>query len=505
MLKSARKPSTDPSQERLRAAKEVWNKDVSAFITENVLFRKNITLFNNDLIHFKKLMNGAANKFHMQRSHITHEIPVDPATISGSLVEDFNKFSQKASELAQQFSKLSQRANDIANQQIEYSRTRRKKRNESSPSTQLTLPGIGANLEYKLIAEASNPFSRFMARITIPKYGESSEAQIGRYRLNILKLAITLFKLVNKFSTLCVSDDDDAMVKIAISFNSDIIPKWQNLCQIISLDGERLASLNNTKSDSTSDSTKSDTKSDSTSDSTKSDSTSKTERSDIKSKEQLEKLKPEISQDTKSVVSDIDIAIKEFRQSYSNQSLSQRVARNLVKLERARGDYELPSNSPEEKNKAAEAFIKEWNRVKRENKRASSMAEVDDYIIKVAQESITNWIGKKKLERNANTIQLSIYNNSNFIKDELDHLMNLVEDGFNFSEIKKTEEKIKKYFSTIQSNLFTQKSLLTNIDSKVLLDNLGNTIQGITDSEKASVENSMRKQRMRNLYNKVNI
>ena len=483
MLKSARKPSTDPSQERLRAAKEAWNKDVSTFITENVLFRKNITLFNNDLIHFKKLMNGAANKFHMQRSYITHEIPVDPATISGSLVEDFNKFSQKASELAQQLSKLSQRANDIANQQIEYSRTRRKKRNESSPSTQLTLPGIGANLEYELIAEASNPFSRFMARVTIPKYGDSNDAQIGRYRLNILKLSITLFKLVNKFSTLCLSDDDDAMVKIAISFNSEILPKWDNLSQLILLDGENLASLNKAKSEPP----------------------SKTEESDIKSKERAVKLKPEISQDTTSTVSNIDKAIEEFRQSYANPSLFAKVVDKIKVLERILGAYMLSNNNTEEKNKAAEAFIEEWNNVKREIKRASSMAEVDAYMTKVAMESITNWIGKKKLERNANTIQLSIYNNSNFIKDELDHLMNSVEDGFDFSEIKKTEEKIKRYLSIIQSNLLAQKSLITGMDSKVLLDNLGNTMQGITDSQKERIDSSIRMKKMRDLYNKVNL
>ena len=133
------------------------------------------------------------------------------------------------------------------------------------------------------------------------------------------------------------------------------------------------------------------------------------------------------------------------------------------------------------------------------------MVEVDAYMTKVAMESITNWIGKKKLERNANTIQLSIYNNSNFIKDELDHLMNSVEDGFDFSEIKKTEEKIKKYLSTIQSNLFAQKSLITGMDSKVLLDNLGNTMQGITDSQKERIDSSIRMKKMRDLYNKVNL
>ena len=273
------------------------------------------------------------------------------------------------------------------------------------------------------------------------------------------------------------------MVKIAISFNSEILPKWDNLSQLILLDGENLASLNKAKSEPP----------------------SKTEESDIKSKERAVKLKPEISQDTTSTVSNIDKAIEEFRQSYANPSLFAKVVDKIKVLERILGAYMLSNNNTEEKNKAAEAFIEEWNNVKREIKRASSMVEVDAYMTKVAMESITNWIGKKKLERNANTIQLSIYNNSNFIKDELDHLMNSVEDGFDFSEIKKTEEKIKRYLSIIQSNLLAQKSLITGMDSKVLLDNLGNTMQGITDSQKERIDSSIRMKKMRDLYNKVNL
>jgi hypothetical protein len=500
MRKIARKPSSDPAQERLRAAKEIWNKDVSAFIAENVLFRRDITKFNNDLIHFKKLMNGAANKFYMQRSYITHPVPADPVTISGSLSEDFNKFSQKASQLAQQFATLAQRANDISNQQIEYSKTRRKKTNESSPSTQLSLPGIGANLEYELIAEASNPFSRFIARRTIPKYGDSHEAKIGRYRLNILKQAIALFKLVNKFQILCVSHDDDAMAKIAASFNTDILPKWDILSQTILLEGEQLESLNKIKPELPSEEEM---------DSEPSEAT----KNDLKSEEQKPKdlvkeklpivVKPEVLQESKSETSDIKTAIKEFTQSYSNPELFSKVVNNRNVLEKLFGAYKHPGKSPEEKNKAAEEFIKEWNKVKQEIKLASSMAEVDSYITKIAQESITKWIGKKKLERDAKTIQLSIYNNSDFIKHELDYLMNLVEDGFNFSEIKKIQDKINNYFSTIQSNLFTQKSIIKDIDPKIILETLESNIHGLTEEQKAKIETAMRIKRMKDSYTKV--
>jgi hypothetical protein len=131
------------------------------------------------------------------------------------------------------------------------------------------------------------------------------------------------------------------------------------------------------------------------------------------------------------------------------------------------------------------------------------MAEVDSYITKIAQESITKWIGKKKLERDAKTIQLSIYNNSDFIKHELDYLMNLVEDGFNFSEIKKIQDKINNYFSTIQSNLFTQKSIIKDIDPKIILETLESNIHGLTEEQKAKIETAMRIKKMKDSYKKV--
>jgi hypothetical protein len=65
MIKSARKPSSDPVQEKLRQSKAVWNKEVSIFV--------------NDLIHCKKLMNGWPSKFHMEKSFIKEPIPADPS------------------------------------------------------------------------------------------------------------------------------------------------------------------------------------------------------------------------------------------------------------------------------------------------------------------------------------------------------------------------------------------------------------------------------------------
>src|SRR4030042_2684905 len=99
MIKTARKPSTDPAQEKLRNDKAAWNKDVSAFV--------------NDIIHLKKLMNGWPSKFYMERSFIKDPMPADPTTIIGSLLSDYQY--------------IAERGNKIVEEQLNYSKTRKKK------------------------------------------------------------------------------------------------------------------------------------------------------------------------------------------------------------------------------------------------------------------------------------------------------------------------------------------------------------------------------------------
>lgn len=188
MEKVARKPSSDPVQEKLRQNKEKWNKEVSTFI--------------NDLINFKKLMNGWPNKFHMEKSSIKEPVPADPATILGVLAGDFQELAQKG--------------NDITKQQIEYAKGRRKNQPKaptapaapSGPteapvappapdlSQQLTAP---AGLDYLLIAEGSNPLTRFWSSLKGPWFGSAAEARSRKYRLSMLKASAELHKQLEKF------------------------------------------------------------------------------------------------------------------------------------------------------------------------------------------------------------------------------------------------------------------------------------------------------------------
>ena len=88
LAKTARKPSSDPVQEKLRQDKANWNKETSLFI--------------NKVLHFKKLMNGAPNLFFKQKSKITQPIPSNPTSILSSLTTEFQELAQNASGIVEE-------------------------------------------------------------------------------------------------------------------------------------------------------------------------------------------------------------------------------------------------------------------------------------------------------------------------------------------------------------------------------------------------------------------
>lgn len=207
MEKTARKPSADPVQERLRQNKALWNKEVSSFI--------------NDLIHFKKTMNGWPSKFFKERSRITQPIPADPATIIGSLAGDFQEITNKGNTLIQE--------------QLEYTKNRRQRQPKApaapaqpggappatpaapeAPKPDLTqqmtrqplaaseevsaIIKLAAELEdkYELEATASNPVTRFITRLFNPKFGFGEAARMRRLRMTMLDACVKSYKELKK-------------------------------------------------------------------------------------------------------------------------------------------------------------------------------------------------------------------------------------------------------------------------------------------------------------------
>lgn len=158
MQKIAGKPSSDPIQEQLRQAKKSWNKKVSEFI--------------DDLIQYKKILNGAESKFHKEKSSIKNPIPADPTTIIGVLASDFQQIAQEA--------------NGIIHQQIDYSKNRRKSKKE--------LGLAHANQIIKLEKLASNKLTRFWNQLKNPISFDDDKKREKSYRLNMLNFCIDIEK-----------------------------------------------------------------------------------------------------------------------------------------------------------------------------------------------------------------------------------------------------------------------------------------------------------------------
>lgn len=191
MDKVARKPSSDPIQEQLREHKASWNKDVSSFI--------------NDLINFKKMMNGAPSKFHMEKMTIKEPIPSDPATIIGSLAGDFQELAQKGNKLIEE--------------QINYSKNRKKTMPKApggmapapSGTPDLSQQLAAASLEFMLMAEGSNPVSRFVSTMNTPWFGSDDKARNRKYRLSLLRVCVDLDKQFKKFGNEIVGSTPESI------------------------------------------------------------------------------------------------------------------------------------------------------------------------------------------------------------------------------------------------------------------------------------------------------
>lgn len=197
MLKIARKASTDPVQERLRQNKALLNKDISELI--------------NNVIHFKKTINGSPSKFYAEKGDIKNPIPGDPLTILNSLTDEFQKISQKC--------------NDIVQEQIEYSKNRKKSRpknyiQNTNNSNTVDLPNQRAHYsDYNLMAEGSNRFSRFFTRIMNPTIGFGASADLRKTRMSMLSSCVDVYKSMGTFQVYITKTSKESITESKEALN----------------------------------------------------------------------------------------------------------------------------------------------------------------------------------------------------------------------------------------------------------------------------------------------
>lgn len=220
MEKSAVKTYKDPALNKLIQEKSNWNRQVSALI--------------NDLIHFKKSMNGWPSKFYKERSRITQPVPVDLAGILGKMTSEWQEIATQGNSLVQE--------------QAEFAKTHVKRKSDSAldkldkmqepgnavpaqakpagtdlsqqigrqlgASSQLEIIKLATVFEgkYFLESEASNPFSRFITRLFNPKLGFGEGARIRRLRMEMLSNCVKSYKELKKLHKEIVKSSKSSIV-----------------------------------------------------------------------------------------------------------------------------------------------------------------------------------------------------------------------------------------------------------------------------------------------------
>lgn len=203
-MEKTAKSYKDPALNKIIQEKAAWNKQVSALI--------------NDLIHFKKSMNGWPSKYYKERTRISQPAPID--------------FGGILSQIANEFQDIASTGNSILSEQAAFSKAHMKRKTDQTldtldrlrgpvdekPGTPTAPPaGAAPNLtqqlgkgasrdntliklasefegKYFLESQASNPFTRFVTRLFNPKFGFGEGARVRRLRMTMLDNCVKSLK-----------------------------------------------------------------------------------------------------------------------------------------------------------------------------------------------------------------------------------------------------------------------------------------------------------------------
>jgi hypothetical protein len=396
MRKTARKPSTDPNQEKLRQSKSDWNKQVSEFI--------------DDLIHLKKLMNGWPNKFHMERSYIKNPIPADPVTIIGSLAGDFNDLSQKG--------------NKIVEQQVQYFKGRRRNPNEANPNqTSFSF----ASKEYNLIANASNPFSRFFKKLDNTTFLDGYEQIQFEYKKSLLNIIPKIIKKINYFQYYLMKSSDES-INTASDELGKIFTDFSFIKDQLEIALKEMESLQSEEDEDESDGYGQNISNQNAQQNTD----NKPRNINIKN----------ISAEDLDIIDKFNKAHDEYKKYIADPKHLSKI--NTKVLSEIYTRYMLAPQ--DQKINVAKRFIEEWK-----NNKINLLLENVNLESK-AQHTLSRWFGKlthkSSLFDESSAIRLSGYNLSERLKVILNEILNSIEEDQELIEI---NDKIKEITETLQN------------------------------------------------------
>lgn len=191
---------------------------VSALIDKKKVLNKKISLFINDVIHFKKMMNGWPSKFHEEKGKITAPIPQEASTVIAKLMSDYQEIGDESKQIiSEQYSiflaRLKRR--NQRTQKPQAGAAEAQPAPAAEPAADLSAQ-IKASEEYYLISEASNPLTRFFNQLLSPGIGLDSEAaRIRKYRVSLLNTSADLYKGLKKLQSQIVKSGPQTILLAA--------------------------------------------------------------------------------------------------------------------------------------------------------------------------------------------------------------------------------------------------------------------------------------------------
>ena len=197
MEKFAVGPYKDPLVQELVELKSKTNAKTSKLI--------------NDIIHYKKMLNGWPSKYNSQKGTITKPITNSALQVLPQIISDF-------SEVANEWRAIIDAQFNSYMKRIERQRAKAQSKAAITPA-----PEGGADLskqiqassraaEYFLITEASNPLSRFFTKLFTPGIGfDTDAARIRKLRISLLNFVADINKSLKQLQKQIVESDSDSI------------------------------------------------------------------------------------------------------------------------------------------------------------------------------------------------------------------------------------------------------------------------------------------------------
>lgn len=451
--KAQKKTYKDPALNKIIQEKAAWNKQVSALI--------------NDLIHFKKSMNGWPSKYYKERTRITQPTPIDLPSILNQIAGDFQEITNRGNGILQEQSEFSKshlkRHTDRTLDRLE----KMQGPTEAAPPAPPTPGGpvdlsqqlgkglafiedsnlikLASELEgkYFLESQASNPITRFITRLFNPKFGFGEAARMRRLRMTMLDSCAKTYKSLKTLQAVVVKSSDSSIEQshkmMTMAWNNwNIVYRLATTFKGLKPGGAK-------------------------------DPGGIIEDPDLKKQREIEEgYDPEMEQPTVSSVGTAEVAarmIKDYRENVLSFGNDPEIVRRLQELNsiverilaapKNKKIFEIQNSGVEVAyQKAIELVNAEWGTSGSTFQEIAAQRAAQVSARKKDAQEFRGFLGKTRhqlLPGGTSGSRLEIYNTIGEVKKEVNLLMDLLEKGYEQDKIEKQVTQIHRQMSVLRT------------------------------------------------------